>query len=417
MPRRFLSSALLFAMSVSGLNLSAQDWTEFRGPGAQGHAEAKNLPVEWSPEKNVAWKTEIPGEGWSSPAISQGKLYLTAAVKGEGDDAGYSLRAICVDAKSGKVEWNNEIFSQPKDAPKIHGKNSHASPSPIVASGRIYLHFGHQGSACLDLSGKTLWKNNEFAYAPVHGNGGSVLLLDGRLIFSCDGAKDPVVLALDANTGKQLWRYERPVEFPKRFAFCTPLAIEVNGKKQVIIPGAGSVSALRPEDGTEIWRVKYEGYSVIPRPIFAAGLVFISTGYDSPTVMAIRPDGEGDVTETHVAWTLKKGAPHTPSMLAIGDEIYMVSDGGVASCVDAATGKVHWQKRVNGNYSSSLLLADGKIYLQNEEGEGQVLAPGKEFQQLGSNNVGERTLASYAVGDNAIFIRGAKSLFRVQNLQ
>ncbi len=341
---------LVITTILSATNVGAQDWPEFRGPDAQGHADTKNLPVEWSPEKNVAWKRELPGEGWSSPALSRGKLYLTSAVKGEGD--GYSLRVLCVDAKSGETLWNTEVFEQPKDAPKIHGKNSHASPSPVVASGRVYVHFGHQGSACLDLEGKVLWKNSDFAYAPVHGNGGSVLLLDGRLIFSCDGAKDPIVMALDANTGKELWKYSRPVEYAKRFAFCTPLAIEVNGEKQVIIPGAGSVSALRPEDGSEIWYVKYDGYSVIPRPVFAAGLVFISTGYDSPTVLAIRPDGKGDVTETHVAWSLKKGAPHTPSMLAIGDELYMVSDGGVAELCRCR----HWQSPLAETGKRELLL-------------------------------------------------------------
>lgn len=392
--------------------VAAQDWPEFRGPDAQGHSNAKNLPVEWDEEKNIAWKTDLAGEGWSSPSLSRGKLYLTSAVKAE--DGSYSLRVLGLDARSGKIDWDVEVFQQTADAPKIHSKNSHASPTPIVSSGRLYVHFGHEGSACLGLDGKIIWKNNEFKYPPVHGNGGSVCLVDGRLIFACDGAENPVVMALDANTGKELWKYKRPTEFRKTFAFSTPLAITVGNQKQVIIPGAGSVSAIRPEDGTEIWHVTYDGYSVIPRPVFAGGLVFVSTSYDSPSVLAIRPDGKGDVTETHVEWSLKKGAPHTPSMLAVGDELYMVSDAGVASCVDVATGKVHWQKRIGGNYSASLVFADGKIYLQNEEGEGQVIAPGKKFEQLGSTKVGQRTLSSYAVGDGAIFVRGDKSLFRVE---
>jgi outer membrane protein assembly factor BamB len=284
----------------------------------------------------------------------------------------------------------------------------------LIAGDRVYVHFGHQGTACLDLAGKVLWRNVELGYPPVHGNGGSPVLVDGRLIFSCDGASDPFVVALDANSGREKWRFQRQADSDKRFAFSTPAVIEVNGRKQVITPGAGVVNALDPATGEEIWRVNYDGYSVIPQPVFGHGLVFLSTGYDSPMILAIRPDGTGDVTETHVEWELKTGAPHTPSPLLVGDELYLIADRGVATCLDARTGEEHWQERVGGNYSASPLSADGKIFLQSEDGPTVVIKSGTTFEKIADTGFAERTLASYAIGDNALFIRTEKNLYRVE---
>ena len=403
----------------------AEDWPQFRGPNGDGISTERGLPSEWGAEidgqqQNVAWKLEIPGKGWSSPSLSRGRLYLTSAVPREGAEAGsgdLSLRALCVDAKTGKLFWDHEIFVQDgKSAPKIHSKNSHASPTPLVDSNRVFVHFGHQGTACLDLDGKVLWSTRELSYAPVHGNGCTPILVDGGLIFSCDGGKDPFVAALEADTGKLKWKFNRPGEPKKTFAFCTPAVIHVNGKQQVISVGAGIVNALDPATGEDIWHVKHEGYSVIPKPVFGNGLVYISTSYDSAVVLAIRPDGRGDVSETHVEWTLKKGAPHTPSLLLLGRDLYMVADKGVATCVDAFTGEQHWQERIGGNYSSSLVYADDKIYIQSEEGKTLVLKPGTTFEKpIETGFQTERTLASYAVGDGALFIRTEKNLYRVQN--
>jgi outer membrane protein assembly factor BamB len=408
----------LFVIWCLGLGASsrAADFPQFRGPTGDGHAQAHSLPSTWNESTNVAWKTPIPGKGWSSASLFQSRLYLTTAVPVDpaSERGELSLRSLCVDAKSGQVVWDREVFVQPHDAPKIHSKNSHASPTPLVTADRVYVHFGHQGTACLDHGGQVVWKNNSLSYAPVHGNGGSPILVRGRLIFTADGASDPAVIALDAATGELAWRFERPGDPVKKFAFCTPTAIVVGGRTQVVCPGSGVVNALDPDTGQEIWRVEYDGYSVIPKPLFGYGLVFLSTGYDSPEVLAIRADGRGDVTATHVAWRLKKGAPHTPSMLLVGDELYMVSDRGVATCVDARTGREHWQERVGGNYSASLVYADDKIYLQSEEGPALVIRPGKRFQRIADAGFPERTLASYAVGDNALFVRTEKNLYRVE---
>jgi outer membrane protein assembly factor BamB len=398
-------------------DLRASDWPQFRGPLGNGHADATNLPTTWNETTNVAWKTAIPGKGWSSPSLVGGQLYLTTALPVvEGDAEGpQSLRALCVDAASGRIVWNSELFRQPADAPKPHTKNSHASPTPLVENDRVYVHFGHAGTACLDLAGKAIWKNTEHGYEPVHGNGSSPVLVEGLLIFSCDGADDPYVVALDASSGQERWRFQRESEAPNKFSFSTPTVIEVGGQKQLITPGSGVVNALDPSTGREIWRCMYgAGYSVIPKPVFGNGLLYIATGYNAPTVMAIRPDGQGDVTESHVVWTVKKAAPHTPSLLLVGEELYMVSDKGIVSCLEALTGSEYWQERVGGGFSASPLYADGKIYIQSEEGPAIVIRPGKKFEKLADAGFKERTLASYAVGDKALFIRTEGNLYRVQ---
>lgn len=406
-----LACGLFLAASA----VAAQDWPEFRGPTGQGHAASKALPLQWSASQNVAWKQAIPGRGWSSPVLVNGRLYLTSAV-GDGGEQSMSLRALCLEESSGKVLWNIALFGQEQSSsPRIHNKNSHASPTPIVADGRVYVHFGHQGTACLDLEGKILWKNSELSYPPVHGNGGSPILVGNKLVFSCDGGSDPFIVALDKSTGKVIWKTPRVTHAKKTFSFSTPLLITVKGKQQIISPGSGAVCAFDPDTGKELWRARYgEGYSVVPRPVFGHGMIFIGTGYDQATVMAIRVDGSGDVTDTHVAWTMKKGAPNTPSLLLVGDELYMVSDGGIASCVDAKTGTTHWQERVGGNYSSSPLYANGRIYFQNEEGIGVIVKAGKTFEKLFSNDLAERTLASYAAAGDALYIRTAEHLYKIK---
>ena len=390
------------------------EWADFRGPTGQGHAAAR-LPVQWGPTQNVVWKQAIPGSGWSSPVVSKGRIYLTAAVSSAAESKDLSLRALCLDAQTGRTLWDVELFRQDGEkAPKIHGKNSHASPTPIVSGDRVFVHFGHQGTAALTTEGRIVWRNSDLAYAPVHGNGGTPALVDGALVFSADGASDPCVIALEQDTGKLRWKTARQAEAPKKFSFSTPLVIEVNGRQEIVSPGSNSVDGLDPRTGARLWQVKYTGYSVIPRPVYAHGLLFIGTGYDSPTVMAIRPGGAGDVTDTHVAWTVKKGAPHTPSLLVVDDLLYMVSDGGVASCLEATTGKEVWQQRIGGNYSASPVHADGKVYFQSETGETTIVRTGRQYELIGKNALEERTLASYAVIGNSLLIRTDKHLYRIE---
>jgi outer membrane protein assembly factor BamB len=403
-------TVLLFALPARG-----EDWPEFRGPTAQGTYPGR-LPTEWSSSRNVAWKQPIPGKGWSSPVVVAGRVYLTTAVPTAGGKD-LALQALCLDAGTGQTVWQQEVFHEDgKMAPPVHGKNSHASPTPLVHDGRLYVHFGHMGTACLEAdTGRVVWRNDQIKYKPVHGNGGSPLVVDNLLVFSCDGSDQRFVVALDRGDGKVVWKTERDVPAGKGFSFGTPLLITVNGRRQIISTGSNVVSALDPADGKEIWRVRYNGYSVIPRPAFGHGLVFLSSGFDAPVLLAIRPDGSGDVTDTHVAWSSRKNAPLTPSPLLVDDDLYVLSDRGVLSCLDARTGRVYWQERLAGNFSASPLAADGKVYAQSEEGVGYVVRAGHQFEQLARNDIGERSLASCAAADGALFLRTDKHLYRIES--
>ncbi len=410
----FKAPLLLTAwMTFAVLPLCAHDWPEFRGPTGQGHSPAKDIPIRWSGTENVAWKVAIAGSGWSSPVLVKDRIYLTGAKSFEGTKR-LELVAICLDAKDGRSIWTTNVFS-PDDGAHLHAKNSYASPTPLVRDGRLYVHFGHLGTACLDLAGRVLWRQTSIKYPSVHGNGGSPILAGDRLIFNCDGLADPVVIALDRHTGNILWKTPRQNEsVPKKFAFSTPLLITHAGRSELISPGAGGTYAYDPATGRPLWRVSTgNGFSVVPRPVFAHGLLFVNTDYDFPKLFAIRPGGEGDVTSTNVIWQTGRGAPSTPSALVVGSELYFVSDAGIATCADALTGKVYWNERLGGGFSASPVVGDGRIYFQNEEGMGYVLKAGKEYEVLSKNDLGERTLASYAVDNGALFIRGAQHLFRI----
>ncbi len=399
-------------LSSSSSVLHAEDWPEFRGPTGQGLVLSGKLPTTWNQDTNIAWKQKIPGKGWSSPVVARGRVYLTSAVPG--DEGDQSLRALCVDAAKGNILWNKEVFQHDSaNSPNIHSKNSHASPTPLVREGKLFVHFGHQGTACLDLDGKVLWRNTTLRYAPVHGNGGSPILVDDTLVFSCDGSDERFIVALNTSDGSVRWKTTRIVEAYKKFSFCTPLLIEVDRRRQIISPGSNVVSAYDPADGKEIWWVRYNGYSVVPRPVYGHGLVFVCTGYERPSLLAIRPNGKGDVTNTHVVWKTSKAVPLTPSLLLNDKELYMISDNGVASCLDAQTGTVHWQQRLGGNFSASPLLADEKLYFQSEEGTGVVLQAGKVFKLAAKNALDERSLASPAAADGSLFIRTEEHLYRI----
>jgi outer membrane protein assembly factor BamB len=410
---RWLPACLALGLLPPTQAPAAASWPQFRGPAGQGHAGAASLPLEWDTDRNVRWKTPVAGHGWSSPVVGHGLVFLTTGVPAaEGPPA---LHALAFDLATGALRWNTEVFAAAENsAQPIHKKNSPASPTPLIEGGRVYVHFGHHGTACLDLDGRPVWRNRDLGYHPVHGNGGSPILAGDHLIFTADGARDPAVIALDKHTGRLAWKTPRGVTVKQPFSFATPLLIEVDGRPQVIAPGSGAVMAYDPRDGRELWRVRYgNGYSVIPRPVFAHGLLFLATGFGKPDLLAIRPGGSGDVTDTHIVWRTSKNAPLTPSLLVVGDELYAVSDTGIATCFAARTGQVHWEERVEGNHSASPLAAEGRIYFQNETGTATVLRAGREFAKLATNKLGERTFASYAVAGDTFLIRTERHLYRI----
>lgn len=403
---------ILFCVTLLAfVKVAAAQWPEFRGPTGQGISSARHVPVDWSTNRNVAWKQALRGRGWSSPVLANGRIFLTSSVD-KISRPGQSLRVSCRSAATGERLWMTEVFSN--EAPYLgHRKNTAASPTPVVAGERIYAHFGELGTACLDLAGNVLWTNRSFSYPSRHGNGGSPVLVEDALIFNADGKTNPCVVALSKHTGGLLWKFNRPTTARKKYSFSTPLVIEVKGKRQVVSPGSGMVNSLDPLTGEEVWRVRYdEGFSVVPRPVFGHGFIYAFSGDDSPPMLlAIRAGGAGDITDTHVAWKSTRGVPVTPSPLLVGDELYLVSDRGTVTCMDAHTGQVHYQETVTKGCSASPILADGKIYIFGEQGRGVVLKPGRQFTKLAENHLHERTLASPAVTDGALFIRTEHHLF------
>ena len=322
--------------------------------------------------------------------------------KSRGGRGGLSLRALAFDAVSGAGLVDVEVFRIGSPGAR-NQKNSHASPTPIVDGDRVYVHFGADGTAALDTKGKVLW-TARLRYESQHGNGGSPVLYRDLLIVSCDGnGGDAYVVALDTATGKIRWKTNR--RRPADQAYSTPLVIRVGDRDQLVSTGAYRAAAYDPLTGEEIWRVSYDdGFSNVPRPVFGHGLVFLGTGFNTPKLMAVRPDGRGDVTRTHVAWTVARGAPYTPSPILVGDELYYVSDTGsplVGRCEDRG---MIWQHRLGGNYSASPVFADGRLYFVSEEGVTTVLLPGPSPRVVATNRLDGSTLASMAVSNGSIFI-------------
>ena len=415
--------------------LQASDWPQFRGPTGQGHAPDGAVPLTWSETENVAWKTAVPGRGWSSPVIAGGLAWLTTAVTGR--ESGTSLRLLAYETTSGDAAMDVEVFAI-SDTTLLNQKNSFASPTPAIDpdGGRVYVHFGAQGTAAVAVGGassgdapaggaspggapaggaspgEVLWRTR-FPYTSQHGNGGSPILHDGRLIVSIDGYDTAFLVAVDAGTGEERWRSVRPK--PISQAYSTPLAIRVGDAEQIIGVSAFRTTAHEPATGREIWRVEYPGgFSNVSRPVYGHGLVYLSTGFNEPVLLAVRPTGEGDVSDSEIAWRLRRGAPLTVSPILVGDELYTVTDAGIATCIDALTGAIHWQQRLGGNHSASPVHAGGRIYFQNEEGVTTVIAPGREFEQLARNELDGSTLASIAVVDGAFFVRTGTHLYRIE---
>ena len=319
-PAVFTLLGTLFVAVTAG----AENWTEFRGPTGQGHSTEQGIPFEWSESQNVVWKTPVDGLGWSSPVVADGRLWLTTAVHSDSAEGG-TLRLLAFDMDTGEEIVSVAIFGVVDDrAP--NPKNSLASPTPVVAGDRVYVHFGAYGTAALTTSGDLVW-SRRFPYDSQHGNGGSPILYKDLLILNIDGYDTAFVVAVDAQSGDVRWKTSRPD--PISQAYSTPLLIEAGGREQVVSIGAFRTTALDPATGDEIWHVDYpDGFSNVPAPAYSLdhGIVFIATGFNQPTLLAVRTDGSGDVTATHVVWTLGRGAPLTPSPLVVGNEIYIVSD-------------------------------------------------------------------------------------------
>ncbi len=425
---------LLLATFISSSAFAATaEWPEWRGPGGQGHSPAKGLPAVWSETSGVAWKAPIPGRGWSSPVIDGKQIWLTTAVEtaASPEDAARRLkkntgdqpltlldkvefRALCVDRDTGRI-IHDVLLLTANEPQWVHKLNSYASCSPVIEDGRLYCHFGTFGTVCVDTAkAAVLWKNADLHIQHENGPGSSPIVWKNMLIFHLDGSDVQFLVALNKVTGKLVWKTDRTGKMndnPQlKKSYGTPIIIETAGKPELISPAADWLYAYDPATGKELWKTAYGhlGFSISPRPVTGHGLIFISTAFMKPEVLAIRADGTHDIV-----WKYAKGAPNMPSPLLVGDELYIVSDGGFLTCLDAKTGAENYRERLGGDYSSSPIFADGKIYIASRTGLTTVIKPGKTYEALGKNQLPGAIMATPAAVDGALILRTDEALYRI----
>jgi outer membrane protein assembly factor BamB len=426
-PRR--SRLFVALLALSNLVTHAQ-WPEYRGPWSNGHVsapgdtKAAGLPLHWSESRNVRWKTPIPLRGWSTPVVLNGQIWLTTA-----SEDGHDFFALCVEADTGKIVFDRELFHADSPEPLGNPVNGYASPSPVIEPGRVYVHFGSYGTACLDTAHfNLLWKRNDLPCRHYRGPGSSPLLVGRLLILSMDGVDLQYVVALDKTTGRTVWKTDRSADWNDlgpdgrpigggdfRKAFSTPLIVEANGKTQLISVGAKAAYGYDPANGRELWKVRHLGQAPAPRPLFGHGLVFVTTGFGRTELLAIRPDGEGDVTDTHVAWRTNRGVPKFPSPVLVDDLLFLLSDNGIVTCLEAETGKPVWQERIGGEYYASPLYANGRLYCFDTDGKARVIQAGRRFEAVATNSLDAGFMASPAASGKALFLRTKTHLYRIES--
>ena len=408
-------------------------WNQFRGPNGDGKSVATDLPVKFSETQNIRWKTAIHDKGWSSPVIWGDQIWLTT-----GREDGTELFAICVDKDTGTIIHDIKVFNVAQPQSEYSDLNSHATPTPIVEKDRVYVHFGAYGTACLDTkSGEKLWERRDLNTDHRVRPASSPIIEGDSLFLTFDGVDTQFVAALNKNTGETLWLRNRDVDSDmdamlraegfsdadiketqkekpndNKKSYATPTIIEYQGKRQLISPAAGATISYDPETGDELWRVRHRGmgFNVACRPIFKNNLVYLTTGV-AKRLLAIRPSGTGDVTDTHVAWSVRRRIPEIPSPLIVDDLMFMVTEGGVASCLEAKSGNEVWRGRLNGDYWASPLYADGKIYFFSQEGNVSVISAGREFEILAENEFDEGFIASPAIAGNTLIARSLTHLY------
>jgi outer membrane protein assembly factor BamB len=395
--------------------LADENWPRFRGPHANGHAGGAGLPATWSESKNVQWKTPIHDLGWSSPVVWGDQIWVTTATADGKVDY-----AVCVDKNTGKIIHDIKLWENANPSPLGNAMNCYASCTPVIEEGRVYVHFGSYGTACLDTAtGKILWQRRDLPCEHFRGPGSSPILFENLLIFHMDGYDHQYVVALDKATGETVWKTDRDVDYgtdngDTMKAFCTPLVIEAAGKTQLISPTSKATLAYDPRTGKELWRVRYGSFSVAAMPLFDKELLYLNTGFGKADLLAVKPDGEGDVTQSHVVWTAKKSIGSKPSQVLVDGLIFNVHDSGVASCLDAKSGDELWSKRLGGEYSAALLYGDGKVYFCSHDGSTTVLKAARDHTELAKNQLDDGFMASPAVTGKALILRTKSALYRIE---
>lgn len=416
---KYVLALVVFAICAPPVS-AAEHWNQFRGPTGDGQVTAAELPARWSETNGVAWKTAIHGRAWSSPVVWGDEIWMTSAT-----EDGAKLYAICVDTKSGRIKHDITVF-EIAEPMFCYPFNSYASPTPVVEAGRLWVHYGSAGTACLDTkTGKTLWVRQDLRCNHYRGPGSSPIIAGDLLYVNFDGYDVQYVIALNKQTGKTVWKTPRSIDYgtddgDAKKAFSTPTLIEHEGRRQLISPAAVATVAYDPDSGAELWKVYHGGFNAAARPLYSHGKVILNLEAGL-RMLAVRPDGVGDVTATHIEWTCAKATPTRPSQLVIGDHIYMVNDKGIVSCVSIDNGEPVWTHRMGGRHSASpihcpsLTNGAGHIYFNDEDGTSHVIKVNPEqFELLATNQLEAGCMASPAVVGDALIIRTKTHLYRIE---
>ncbi|HVX11802.1 MAG TPA: PQQ-binding-like beta-propeller repeat protein [Pirellulales bacterium] len=409
------SVTVFLLLTARCLAMESDVWPQFRGPDGQGISDAKGVPTEWSDSQNVKWKTPIHGRAWSSPVVWHDQVWLTTATPD-----GKQLSALKIDRATGKILLDKVVFDIPE--PQFcYPFNSYASSTPAVEEGRIYVHYGSHGTACLDTdSGATIWTRQDLPCNHHRGAGSSPILFGRSLFIDFDGFDVQYVVALDKATGKTVWKHDRQIDYgttdgDAKKAYATPTVVEVAGRPLLVSPAAGATIAYDPLSGDEIWRVQHGGMNASAPPLIGHGVIYLNTADGGFREFALRPEGTGDITETNVVWKQQQAMPVRCAPLLVGDLLFMVNEAGILSCLDAASGDLVWRHRLGGHYSASPVYADGHIYFASEDGDLPVIEAAREYRPLATNHLDDGCMASPAIAGRALFLRTKKSLYCIES--
>lgn len=428
------SSCQAFFLALALGATTHADWQEFRGPSGDGHADLpgnagpSGLPLHWSETDNVRWKTPIPHRGWSTPVVMDGQVWMTTAT-----EEGHDFFAIGVDANTGNVLFNEKVFHSDDPEPLGNGAsmNCYATPSPVIEPGRVYVHFGSFGTACLDTAtGKVLWKRDDLRCRHYRGPASSLVAHEKLVILTMDGVDLQYHVALDKQTGATVWKTDRSVAWNDenvpgqmardgdlRKAHSTPLIMNAGGRMQMLSAGAKAAYAYDPGTGRELWRVQYADWSAAPRPLYADGLAYFVTGLSKGELLAVKTDGAGDVTDSGIVWRLRTRVGKYASPILVDGLLYTAAAESFISCLEAATGQVVWTERVGGKFAASPVYAAGRLYFCSQEGNALVLKPGRALEVLATNTLSDGFMASPAVSGRAFFLRTKTHLYRIEELK
>lgn len=414
---RYLPTAAL-TLLIS-LQAYAGDWRAWRGPEGTGVSLEKGLPIKWSETENVRWRVRLPDRGNSTPIVCGDRVFITQAIEKEG-----KRTVMCFERSSGELLWQKGVTYTEKEL--THGTNPYCSASPVTDGERVIASFGSAGLYCYDFDGTELWHRDLGKQEHIWGNAASPVIY-GDLCFQNVGpGKQTYLIAVNKRTGETVWRLDEPggksgVNGNSEWigSWSTPIVIHVNGRDELVMSFTQRACAFDPKTGKELWTCGGLGNLVYTSPVYGEGVLVTMGGFNGP-FMALKPGGDGDVTETHRLWQFPRSKQRIGSSVISGGHIYILDDPGVAECIDLQTGKVVWEKRLGGPGNehtswSSMVLSEGNLYVVNHGGDAFVLKASPEFELLATNSLGERTLSSIATSNGELFIRTYQSLWCIGN--